>query len=152
VSRSNPLSKEEALARRRESSAKYRATANGKAKRKAWRPGEASKAKRVAYDKSEGRKLQSRASRYNITVKRLQELLEAGCYAAGCNATGSGVNGLVIDHDHNCCKGGRSCGNCVRGALCSWHNKYLGFLEADWLFAIWAMRQPSLVIKVRREA
>jgi len=146
------MSREEALARRRESNAKYRATAHGKATRKAWMPSEAAKAKRLAYDKSEMRKARSRASRYNITVERLEELLAAGCYAPNCDTTGSGVNGLVIDHDHNCCKGGRSCGNCVRGALCSRHNKYLGFLEADWQFAIWAMRQPSLVLKVRREA
>jgi hypothetical protein len=146
------LSREEALARRKESNAKYRATAHGKAKRKAWRPSEDAKAKRLAYEKSEVRKARSRASRYNITVERLQELLAAGCYAPSCKTTGSGVNGLVIDHDHNCCAGGRSCGNCVRGALCSRHNKYLGFLEADWQFAIWAMRQPSLVLKIRREA
>ena len=105
-----------------------------------------------AYRKSEHGHAALRAARYGITAKRLKELLAAGCYAPGCTATDSEKNRLQIDHDHDCCKGYRSCGSCVRGALCRRHNLYLGWLESDWLFAIWALRQPSLVIKVRREA
>ena len=35
-----------------------------------------------------------------------------------------------IDHDHSCCPGRRSCGQCVRGVLCASCNKRIGHLEA----------------------
>jgi len=37
----------------------------------------------------------------------------------------------VIDHDHDCCPGGRSCGKCVRGYLHSNCNIALGYLNND---------------------
>ena len=133
----------------------YQQSEAGKALRKAYRQSESRKQWEKLYQKSEGRNASRkayRAAKYGITVARLEELLAAGCYAPGCKTTGSGKTGLHIDHDHSCCPRAGSCGNCVRGALCGRHNVYLGYLEADWSFAIWAMRQPSLVIKVRREA
>ena len=33
-----------------------------------------------------------------------------------------------VDHDHSCCPGSRSCGKCVRGALCSSCNAAIGSL------------------------
>lgn len=35
-----------------------------------------------------------------------------------------------IDHDHTCCPGSRSCGNCVRGILCEGCNLQIGQVEA----------------------
>ena len=35
----------------------------------------------------------------------------------------------TIDHDHRCCTGDRSCGNCVRGILCGRCNTWIGNLE-----------------------
>lgn len=43
---------------------------------------------------------------------------------------GSKSKALVVDHDHNCCKRGKSsCGQCVRGFLCSQCNKQIGHIE-----------------------
>ena len=33
---------------------------------------------------------------------------------------------LVIDHDHSCCKAGKSCQKCRRGLLCNTCNRMLG--------------------------
>lgn len=33
---------------------------------------------------------------------------------------------LVVDHDHACCSGGKSCGKCIRGILCRDCNLMLG--------------------------
>ena len=33
---------------------------------------------------------------------------------------------LVVDHDHACCPGGKSCGKCIRGILCRDCNLMLG--------------------------
>jgi hypothetical protein len=43
---------------------------------------------------------------------------------------GVGSGGLAVDHDHNCCQTGKSCGKCVRGLLCSTCNRSLGHAEA----------------------
>lgn len=36
-----------------------------------------------------------------------------------------------VDHDHNCCPGETSCGECVRGILCAGCNTAVGFIETN---------------------
>lgn len=38
---------------------------------------------------------------------------------------------FVIDHDHSCCSGSRSCGNCVRAILCMQCNAGRGMFQDD---------------------
>jgi hypothetical protein len=46
----------------------------------------------------------------------------------GCKLCGEPLVNFVIDHDHACCSGRRSCGKCVRGLLCVSCNAGLGQL------------------------
>lgn len=40
-----------------------------------------------------------------------------------------GIKSLAVDHDHRCCAGSRSCGQCVRGLICEKCNHAIGEVE-----------------------
>lgn len=66
-----------------------------------------------------------RLARYGLSFEGYCALLnkqDSSC--AICKVEGET---LYIDHDHNCCAGNRSCGQCVRGLLCHRCNTMLGF-------------------------
>lgn len=62
-------------------------------------------------------------SRYGLTFEEYSSYMERGCEI--CGAT----ENLNLDHDHNCCSGQRTCGNCIRGVLCYRHNRGEGFFD-----------------------
>jgi hypothetical protein len=67
---------------------------------------------------------------YSLTADDLDALLAAqGGVCAVCNQHDRSGKRLAIDHDHACCRGWRSCGKCVRGALCSRCNSGLGRMK-----------------------
>jgi hypothetical protein len=72
------------------------------------------------------------ASRFNITVEKIQQMLvEQNGVCAICKE-GSIKNNLSVDHDHSCCnESARSCGKCVRGLLCASCNHGLGSFKDD---------------------
>lgn len=70
--------------------------------------------------------------KYNITPKQYEDMLMRQNYK--CAVTGCGTSAftetLAVDHDHSCCpENGRSCGNCIRGLLCSRCNMTLGMVR-----------------------
>jgi hypothetical protein len=74
----------------------------------------------------EARLRQWLAREYNMTPERYRHLLdEHGELCGICRKPSTGKR-LSIDHDHACCSGARSCGQCVRGLLCSRCNLLLG--------------------------
>lgn len=68
--------------------------------------------------------------KFGITVEQFDSMLESqGGRCAICQAAEPGGKGRWhIDHDHACCDGDRSCGECVRGLLCHGCNTALGLL------------------------
>lgn len=48
-----------------------------------------------------------------------------------CQSCGDDTQKLVFDHDHDCCPGKKTCGNCVRGVICQDCNVALGYLRND---------------------
>lgn len=72
-------------------------------------------------------------ARYGITIEEFEALLETqGGKCAICPASvrEDGYR-LSIDHDHRCCPGTVSCGNCIRGILCPNCNRGLGLFDED---------------------
>ena len=70
-------------------------------------------------------KLCAAAYRHGTTRDILLGLFEAQAYS--CPVCSKDIRDeYVIDHDHNCCAGQLSCGQCIRGLLCSWCNVSLG--------------------------
>lgn len=66
------------------------------------------------------------AGRHNLYKHEYLEILNSQdnkCGVKGCDKKPS-----IIDHDHDCCSGKRSCGKCVRGILCVGHNIGMGNL------------------------
>jgi hypothetical protein len=71
--------------------------------------------------------------RYGLTLETYTSMLEAQggvCAIEGCNRT-NGAKRMHVDHDHECCPTGRSCGKCVRGLLCQNCNRAIGQMSND---------------------
>ena len=74
-----------------------------------------------------------RIVKYGVTPDRFDQILaEQGGGCAICSSPQSELkHALVVDHDHSCCPGKRSCGRCVRGILCRACNVGIGNLRDD---------------------
>lgn len=70
--------------------------------------------------------------KYGLSVDDYQKFMDAqGGQCAVCKCD---LEVPVVDHDHDCCPGDQTCGNCVRGLLCIVCNVRLGVLEnTNWI-------------------
>lgn len=70
---------------------------------------------------------------YRLTIEGYEALLASqSARCAICKTDEPGGRGRWhVDHDHACCSGSRSCGECVRGLLCSRCNPLLGMARDD---------------------
>lgn len=73
-----------------------------------------------------------RQARYGLSVERFSEMVqEQDARCAICQTLFvEGVH-LHVDHDHACCPGEKTCGQCVRSLLCSPCNRGLGGFRDD---------------------
>lgn len=76
-----------------------------------------------------------RTLKYGLSLDRYFEMLaQQGdkCAICGGTDTGSARHPLMlVDHDHACCAGPRSCGKCIRGLICHPCNVALGAAQDD---------------------
>ncbi|WP_353963417.1 endonuclease domain-containing protein [Streptomyces sp. NBC_00140] len=70
---------------------------------------------------------------FGITLAEYEAALAAqdgGCATCGMTEAGNGRM-LAVDHDHTCCPSKKTCGECIRGLLCSECNLQLGRVADD---------------------
>lgn len=71
--------------------------------------------------------------RYGMTVKDYADMLlkqDGKCAICQKEMLVDGER-LHVDHDHACCPGENSCGECIRGLLCASCNRGLGNFQDD---------------------
>jgi len=92
--------------------------------------------------------------KYKLTVDEYNHILEAqmnGCALCRREFTKSGGTKPNIDHDHTCCSGRYTCGQCLRGVLCHDCNTGLGKLGDSKASLMRAVEYVSQKLK-RQEA
>ena len=62
---------------------------------------------------------------YKLTPEQYKKLTKDGCEVCGS------FEQLCVDHDHSCCPWRITCGQCIRGILCSFCNRAEGLLKSD---------------------
>lgn len=62
--------------------------------------------------------------KYRLTIDEYNTMLSRGCDVCGDEATS-------VDHNHECCPGVKTCGNCIRGVLCTKCNLLEGKLSSN---------------------
>ena len=65
--------------------------------------------------------------KHGITAAEKAEIAAAQGGCGICKRPEAGKKGWVVDHDHACCPGERSCVACRRCVLCAWCNNALGY-------------------------
>lgn len=73
---------------------------------------------------------QRREYKYKMSSEQYQRLLEEQNHACAiCGKVNANGRDLYVDHDHSCCFGNKSCGECIRGLLCHKCNAAIGLFN-----------------------
>jgi hypothetical protein len=68
--------------------------------------------------------------RFGVNQTQYQEMLDAQSgVCAICGETCKAGKNLAVDHDHACCPGKQTCGDCIRGLLCANCNVGIGYFN-----------------------
>lgn len=83
------------------------------------------------YERNKLYRARANLKRYGVTFEQYDALLaQQGGGCAICGGTKPyGRGRFHVDHDHGCCAGQYSCGQCVRGLLCGRCNPGLGAFQ-----------------------
>lgn len=96
-------------------------------------------------DKKQSDRRNTLWSRYRLTEEEYERYM--GSVGRVCEMCGSPevrvsssgeTHSLAVDHDHSCCEGKRTCGECLRGVLCDYCNMALGRVEKIGLDKVFA--------------
>lgn len=86
-------------------------------------------------DKVKGYEERKKLRRYGVTIEQYNNLLDQqNNRCAICKEEEENGRPFHIDHDHSCCPGKNSCGECVRKLLCYACNWGLGFFKDNPVF------------------
>jgi hypothetical protein len=72
--------------------------------------------------------------RYGMTPEQREQMLrdqDGRCYLCGEPLDLTKPRTVHVDHDHTCCPGSRSCGECIRGIACDPCNRGIGYFRDD---------------------
>ena len=76
---------------------------------------------------SNRKKNENLVRKYGITLEQWTKILtEQG---NSCKICYRDSKRFVVDHDHTCCPGRNTCGNCIRGIICENCNRALGLVS-----------------------
>lgn len=91
---------------------------------------------------------------YGITRQQYDEMARVqGNACAICRTPADDTKRMHVDHDHACCPGVKTCGNCLRGLVCNNCNAGLGFFRdsESLLYAASAYLTRSRVARTKGE-
>lgn len=134
VTRRVPRTPEEKLAIKREHRRRWIENNSEKYKQIRLRHDEKRKSKReprTLLTKQENNRRHRIRAFYKLSWKQYMEMFESQggrCFICGVHQDDIDKS-FSVDHDHACCPGKKSCGECVRGLLCSNCNTGIGFLQ-----------------------
>lgn len=87
-----------------------------------------------------------RFAKFSISEEDYYAIVDAFKGVCGiCQSPPNPDRDFAIDHDHSCCPGNKSCGQCIRGILCLECNLRMSWVDRVGLDAVTAYIQGGLL-------